>query len=62
MVEFLSSLFCCSEKKNDWVEKRLIAMMLKMSRKLIMITVNEGNGGGTYETRICQCHTGSIFL
>ena len=62
MVEFLSSLFCCFEKKNDWVEKRLIAMMLKISRKLIMITVNEGNGGGTYETRICQCHTGSVFL
>ncbi len=62
MVEFLSSLFCSFEKKNDWVEKRLIGMMLKISQKLIMITVNEGNEGGTYEIRICQCHTGSVFL
>ena len=58
MVEFLSSLFCSFDKKNDWVEKRLIGMMLKISQKLIMITVNEGNEGGTYEIRICQCHTG----
>ena len=62
MVEFLSSLFCSFVKKNDWVEKRLIGMMLKISQKLIMITVNEGNEGGTYEIRICQCHTGSVFL
>lgn len=62
MVEFLSSLFCCFGKKVDWVKKRLIAMMLKKSQKLIMITVNERNGGGIYETGICQRHTGRIFL
>lgn len=37
-------------------------MKINKSQKLIMIIVNEWNGGGIYEIRICQRHTGSVFL